>query len=1685
MSFLGKLADQITSQFVIGENQDHNLDKMVDGQNIKYGKLGDFANKFDQTSQRKYLEEGYLRKDPYFVDSKQFEILMQQPSATVLVKKRMFTSLADNYNPAYMDIDERLFFKCSKVLLQNKCNQISALEKLSKIEKITSAANAIDEQITPLIISLADEAGLGFYNISDGVFGTSGSSEDASKFSQIVDKLRKVYAYSKPAFYTTWIKDNTNLYRSTFGEGTGVLELTNFTGLETKTTTDMRTEVGNFSIRISDPYDAMSITEYDIEKAISDATNLSNNHKIFQLGLTSIEDVINNARTRLNQLRSDRGVSPISIKINHDTLFGQRVTAIFDRLGVELPFQYDGGFSINLLKLDFSKLTDSGVTVEDQYLINGALVGVEGLNTQKKIKPKEFITFGNATNDSELSAFQKMVNAIFTKLQLLANSKNILVTNNQKTNYVRRKMRSTFLGQSIIQPMDTVHIWIASKSKYDNRILSGLKSNFSGLSVLQKFSSAATDLKNQFNTVFNPGANLDLQAEKSIFVGPNFPSYVWAMIRPQFVSEKEGAHVFAGLVNEVSPNFTPGNNSVSISGSDNSHYFDLGQINFKPGVDTFNGSIYDPLTPFKSKFDKISTNYKNENLELLDENKILLGTLKDSGKLVKRKGGANAGEFVNQESYIQDAYIDKRTGYTKKVYYAPDGLVYRWKEGIGVFVQFGDALDLNKPIDVGNPALYKDPFAGQDVMNVISLLITGQPYNFITYWKNVTQLEGFSGDSNSNKNAAYSYFESLRTQLVKNNTLWGSFIPFKNLVLDEQSKKLLDTQFRLNTNITKLNETLQQIANLKNNLATYATVAENINFQNQDSKVQEIKAKIATLTASAKVMQDEIRGQDSYNDTISIVGNGVTFDTDGFLNNESGKNSTLSSPEIRKTLRRKVNYLTRRLSWAVRANEDKNLFIVDDTYDNDYDILAYEKVLNDKAMSLYNEPFHTVKDNIVSTALLLNLEVYCDTQGHIRIRPPQYNRIPSSVFYRMMQLKKSQGIQFYPEFLNDLLTNQISGLKERIEIIEDQIRLDCVLLGELGDINCQSFINSDPNPVGGSISFSTGAPFTFISDVQGNITDLTLLLSQATPDALENNPGSNFAIIQGQATSTKSQFNPAARFDKTIALLDQPAALKYSGPGTDLNNQMVTDIITRIELKSGQKVNLDNYLAKVPDNTITISIPSNKYVDPIVLTNDISTQLELRQKLVKQLYGAIKNSVESKSLDDGSDTGNLLIAPGTKNKDVPELYEHMIEDESYDDYGPDSGKRYIIKNSQIKELSIKVNQPEYSAVEVHGTLSDYFAVNQNLPGGLNSFPQGGNGLVSAIAVDYDTWRSYGLKQPTAIKLPFLNDPQKQLAPYASMLLSIARKNILRGTVTIVGNEYMQPGDVVYIEQKGLLFYVQSVSHSINMGRNFSTRLSLTYGHTPGEYIPNVLDVIGKVIYKNKDEGNLVNYRQSTSYNEKNVGVLIFDKDNSGVIKLLDNSYNNRFSVANSNTIKNLIYQSYYIINGNVSKASNVDVNVELRIYYDSTLSSSGTASNNLISFANMARDIITGVVQTNSQSDSGKLDLVLSPDRVKEVNMTLIDLSNKDDYRSPSKEAWNASREHSANNSSSDGISGAPSDDPSNSNDSTPNSEESSEDTGLSKVVIKKERDKLRNALFGYIVDCWIKLDNVDPAKTG
>lgn len=1455
---LTSLAGVLESQFNAGENTKNALDVIDSGGGVKpYGTLGEFSSKFDQSQERRYLERGYLRTDSLIVNPRQLEISTQEPSATVLVKKRAFSSVAENFYQNSLDKDERLFIKATKVLFQNKAIEIASYEKLFKAQKLILENSEITKLLLPIIVSIVDgiwdfsskgqDSNSFLGKVSDVYSDRKDLSQDLKKLKGVTDKIKSLYAFKPSNFYTTWISNTTAPFKSSFGEGTGVIELANISNISVNNSLQLRGSGG--SISFSDPYNLMYISSNDIERAIADSTNVFYNSKMFNFGRDNLQKTIEDLRQQLNDKRLSRGVGSINFFVNKNTVFGKRVRAVIESTGDEIPFEYkfeyaaSGAFGL-----------EGKVSIPNEYLINGSVAGVHGLDDSK----------GRVNLTSELNLFYQIIDMTFDLIKLESNAISNVKINNEKTNYVRRKLRLHYLGKSIVQPMDQVHIYISSKKRVDNKILGGMKSSFKSLDFKQSLNNQASDLYGNLKSLFTPSSDAYGQIEKSVFVGKDFPDSLWYLLRHEFINDNDGTHVFGGLVSTSSSTLVGSGSSynVSVTLQSMSSYLSQGRLNFKPAVDVFNGEILDPLTIFKTSIDSISGSLDKGVPELLDENKEII----NSGYL-RYNSGNNANRVVTETNLVSDRELGF-SGEKKKVIYEPDGLVHKWKEGIGTLVKDSNTYSNNsfpQPVSIQS-----DPFAKQDIMNIISILVTGMPYNFVTYYKAGLEAGTVAISEGSNVESIQSQLLSIRSGISKNNKIWGNFIPFKNLIVtDEEVIKTINAQNSISKNNQEISSLIESISQIQNKVNLFYSITKDGQISpQQKSNVDRLLSEMDGKVQKLKTIQDEwVKSVNSNFSELTIIGNDVSYDTSSFVEENIKSLNPAEHPAVKKKIRRRINFLTRRLARDVRANEDKNFFIVDDTYDKDYDLWVFGSRIGD--LSLFNSEYLNSLEKISTLGNFLDLEIFCDSQGNIRVRSPQYNKMPSSVFQRLVRLKKNYGIQLYPKFLESLIYDQLQFSLKSISTIEDKIRLDCAAMKCFDDASAELFINS-ANTTGNDRLFK------FISQSNGKISNIDNIIKNDNFSKQADIYKDLQSSLDGQLKVTKV-FN---LYEPQTTNLILNSVFEVFGKNVSLSEiyykDYVKNIINRLVVSTGQKISENEFVS-------SNSSSDSKISDPVKVYNNISKNLIERQRLIKMAAKNIKNAVESFSIDTAATENSLIMPDLSREGDIPELFENLIEDETFDDLGPNSGSRYIIKDSDIKSLSITESSPAYTSIQVNGRISDWD--NVRAPDGLNaSFSAGsesGNALVTGFAVDYDLWRMYGFKGTQSVSAPFLTDPQSQCAPYAVTLLNQVKAGIFTGTLTIVGNEYMQLGDVIYLEGKDLLFYVTAITHSFSYGgKNFSTSLQLSYGHPPGEYIPNRLDTIGKILYKNREDGSYVLRRQSSSFNERAVGAIYVNADNS-------------------------------------------------------------------------------------------------------------------------------------------------------------------------------------------------------------
>lgn len=1514
MSFLSNLGGIINDQIGIGENTSHSLS--TDGiTRNEYGKLGNYANKIDQTAERYYLEDGFIRD----IRPRKRSILFQQPSFYVVIKKRMFSSLQDNVRLDLLEEKERILVAATKRLFQNKTRLLAAYEKLTKIEQLTFESDRFNTYLGPQFLNLLDSGDI--FNL----FDLSASTKSA------IDKLRKVISYSQPGQVSNWTTNSWDaVFSDQVGEGPGTFELTNIASIKTSVSTEWGN--GSATLTLEDPYNLLTITEKDIDQALTDVTNPMRTGTFFKFTDVELENRIEELKSELAVMRNSRQASNITFKLSPGSVFSQRVRAIIDEEGTEIKFTYQNGMQDSLESFgDVSNVFDAATSVGGFFSSGSVQID------PRFISGEDDLGMGthNQLTSSERQKFTEIISNIFTLLDQRQTSRRQLIMRNKEINYARNRMRLFFNGKYVIQPMDTITIWMTSNTGEDACQPGGFakQSNNQGFNLSQKFDTIIQNINTTLDSLKDPtgdfAKNLSFNdVERLAIAGPDVPNWLWNQFKQEFTAQPTGPCIFSGLVGKknsggVSGSWSDGKWTINVQCEDNTGYFSKSMINFKPSVDVFNSSIYDPLTPFDVSFDASTGTSVTDISEgdfppLLPENKKLL----QSGLLTFRSGdkkGTTANEALYQ---IPSKEISFDT--FSAVLNDLEGMVYRWKQGIQTLTKSGRPNPQTNIDQERAVLLTQHPFAGQDIMNVVSLLITGQPYNYGNFLK-AAIANGNSigaGDPVTNTSAAQTYIQGLINDIEKTNLIWGNFVPYKKLTVNSNLEKFVAEQ-RLDivTQNARLQQKLRERARLEDQLIlltgfqdvggafTYDENGRAIAADPESSVGGAVDSQGAGTGIQTKInalSQEISQLQTDFDSTISnplannqdigltLVGNDVNSDP-SYNSGSDARASAAQKQRDELQLRQKLFKFTARRFWQVRANEDKNLFIVDDQYDKNFDLQAFERKIGNK-IEIFNSQYNTIDDQIQSVRKLLGLECFANTQGHIEVRPPLYNRMPSSVFYKMFKDRDTTGVKVFPDYLESLYFSQIKNMFNQIEVIEDEVRLRAIALGARDDNEIINMITSGsgarPAPVNKDFWFLT----KFDGDGRiGSGTPIQSLLVQNNPDFSEG--------WQSEALTGLSNLGPElskqAKLSKLFTPSVQANAITSFNSNPPLNRQVeiAESIRSRLRIKTGQEPKKISELFGNPEFKRAVGLESVtvrvSQLDRVNVLSQIGNFVSQRQQLLKSVANAIKNLQEGVSVNapEGQNEsifqggfGNITKPSGSKNPadsiitpflnrktEIPQFLEHMIEYEDEDDIGYQSGRRFVITADRIISLTISENAPPFTMVTVNGLFGEGFT---DPPNDLKTSGDG-NAITSAYAVDYDMWYQYGFRAGKAIEAPFLSDPDAQCAPYAVATLLAAREEILQGQVEVAGyNEFYQPGDVVYIEDRNLLFYVRQVDHSCSFGK-LSTTLQLTYGHSPGEYLPTMLDIVGKIMYASGVKTQIRSERQQMLGSARSIGAIAF------------------------------------------------------------------------------------------------------------------------------------------------------------------------------------------------------------------
>jgi hypothetical protein len=259
------------------------------------------------------------------------------------------------------------------------------------------------------------------------------------------------------------------------------------------------------------------------------------------------------------------------------------------------------------------------------------------------------------------------------------------------------------------------------------------------------------------------------------------------------------------------------------------------------------------------------------------------------------------------------------------------------------------------------------------------------------------------------------------------------------------------------------------------------------------------------------------------------------------------------------------------------------------------------------------------------------------------------------------------------------------------------------------------------------------------------------------------------------------------------------------------------------------------------------------------------------------------------------------------------VYDHLIADDTRNLLGPGSGKRFILLDEHILSLSCTEAPPDFTRIDIEGSAP---LIGSQVNSGTDNL------YFWAGATDFDLWRQYGYRGRKK-NLPFISDVEGQARPYAILELGLQKLKVNRANAQVVGNEFYQPGDTIYIPSKGLLYYIESVNHNFNYGQSFNTSLALIYGHPPGDYVPGPLDVIGQELVGNMlDEPALI-HRSSESDDNYRVlkpdSTLVFPTGGASIAELLTYTDNQvRFTNMMIDLMGSLSGSKYLLIRGFVA-----------------------------------------------------------------------------------------------------------------------------------------------------------------------
>jgi len=1352
-------------------------------------------------------------------DAAILQVTNQTPNLSVLVKKRAFSSLNHLYDPTLMDDAELWLFRATKRLFARKCAEVADYERLAKIKRLLEAGSNASQASIGLVTGLA----AAFSDTAQASTGGSPLGADSGVgFFSSMRNLQKAIKDRQPVDVTTWFYDPDVPFDPAMGSGSGVFEITLVASLNTNLSIDGS---GNGSFSMDNPYNILRISENDIEMAIRDTalsklTNVLDKAAGLALSRAQVSDA------QLTRARKERKRSPITFTVSAS---GQGATGTMDAIGMTLTAD-----NLNLVPEPHS-LDDA-----EKTLVKGVLAGLEAysMSTRRNLLDGLSVSGGdNATLRNSMS-------------------------------YARRMLRKFHAGKLLIQPMDTVYVFIDGSTRRSGEV-TGQADSHSPLMIGDKEIPGST-----MEVVDSISESIGLQdtwqIDKPLLKAAWDKSGKWLSLRDfeklYAVSGGSGTHVFAGLVSDATNTYNAegGRYEVSVSVNSNMEWLRLSRYNQQPALQQTEGIIWDPLTPFDFQVDE-ATGLPTGRAKLTDTNKRLL----DSGALFIHRG-KDAGKRAT-ESLLQKQDVQPYGGSLLPVFEMPPGLKYRWKEGIITAAYTASAVNPLDPTMTNENQLRRDigffasntAFDTMDAANIVSLLVTGYPHNTATFIESALNSGGFQLDTTLN--SGKDYFHSFLDVQKSVNLVQGNFSPFKIINANRKDlAQMISTQQRLT-------QTSAQLKQLKNQYAQMSDQLTNLTASYPDENdSQYLRSKNILYKKRLDIAADLQKAEKTFNNLLNnsktwrIAGDDIGFD----LTNPSDEDEARLFGD-------RFLFVSQRRREDVIYNRDKNFLIVSEEYDKDYDIQAFALKMRDRLPDMWKNRWDSVEGLCKQAAEMLDLEFFCNTQGHLELRPPLYNRTPLSVLSTMLSLNRNVGVKLFPDFLTKLVSSRTQSLILEIMEAEYEMMRYAALLGATDENGARNLI------------FQKGIADSVLiiqeTDIRKAILKNEVVKETEQKRLQEIIAGNTVATLGSQKTGIFSASAQANLFlNKKAVTVSQGSAIFYS----DMVQQLVK--LTGRPLRSYPSFDEAKVGAKKNGQ-------SNPASDVAAAIDRISEQVSRRSKLLRVLEKVLEQSVEIASVNAEGKTQTGLGWFNSTTK-PSEMFERLVENDTQHVLGHLSGHRFIIGDENLISYRITEKPPAQTVCTVSGSADALAGVQEG-------FYNGALPAARAFGADFDLWRQYGFRGERNFDKPYFYDSELQCAPYAKMVLTRQHKEILNGEAEVVGNEFYQLGDVVYLSDAQLLFYVNAVRHSFTYESGFSTTLSLSYGHPVGEYIPTPLDVIGKSLSNQANLHTGFRVRRQPSRSDRVLGVVRFASGETGEKGLLGGQDGQRNYAVLSNVLQ--------------------------------------------------------------------------------------------------------------------------------------------------------------------------------------